>query len=335
MKNKSRESLLTISFTIFICFFLNRGTCFTFLIAPALFFSCIKPQEMARLKSSISSTEEVQTLDAFIFEPTGKLDCYQRIVKPGMSCEIASGSGPKQVLIIANSKRDKYDWAQIRSINTMADVYVELEDEQLDSPVMTSLFNINAGESANIDLIPLRSEIRVNSLRCDFSDKAYSNEPLSDIKIYLTHINASCSLLPEIGTNSSRFINTSMLDTGHLGQFTEPEMIMQKLGISIGNTTEQIQRSLYCYVNEPMEESIGSPITKLVIEGKIRGDTYYYPIKINPQGGGIARGCRYNFDIVLTRAGVTDPDEELEEGDIEIIMEVEKWKEKEGYSVVF
>jgi hypothetical protein len=126
-----------------------------------------------------------------------------------------------------------------------------------------------------------------------------------------------------------------MLDTGHLGRFTEPEMIMQKLGISIGNTTEQIQRSLYCYVNEPMEESIGSPITKLVIEGKIRGDTYYYPIKINPQGGGIARGCRYNFDIVLTRAGVTDPDGELEEGDIEIIMEVEKWKEKEGYSVVF
>ena len=77
---------------------------------------------MARLKSSISSTEEVQTLDAFIFEPTGKLDCYQRIVKPGMSCEIASGSGPKQVLIVANSKRDKYDWAQIRSINTIADV---------------------------------------------------------------------------------------------------------------------------------------------------------------------------------------------------------------------
>jgi hypothetical protein len=76
-------------------------------------------------------------------------------------------------------------------------------------------------------------------------------------------------------------------------------------------------------------------MTKLVIEGKIGGHTYYYPIKINPQGGGIARGCRYNFDIVLTRTGVTDPDGELNEEDIEINMEVEEWKEKNGYIVSF
>ena len=37
----------------------------------------------------------------------------------------------------------------------------------------------------------------------------------------------------------------------------------------------------------------------------------------------------------MTRAGVKDPDGELNEEDIEIIMEVEKWEEKDGYSVMF
>lgn len=345
MKNISRESLFTNSFTIFITFFLSRGACFTFLIVPALFFSCIKIESNAddegkgqiktMVKTKISSSDVIEVLDAFIFEPSGELDCYQRISAPGSLCEIASGSGLKQILLIANSKYDKYDWAKIRNFSTMSDIYVELEDERYDSPVMTSLFHINAGNQMSIDLLPLRSEVRLNTLKCDFSDEVYCNEPLTEVRIYLTNVNASCSLIPDERANSSRFINTGMLDTEHLNQFTEKDMITQSIDVNIGSTTTQIQRSLYCYANRPIEESIGSPMTKLVIEGKIGGDTYYYPIRINPKGGGIARGCRYSFDIILTRTGVTDPDGELNEEDIEIIMEVEKWEEKDGYTVRF
>ena len=345
MKNISRESLLTNSFTIFITFILSRCACFTFLIVPALFFSCMKIKSNAdyrvedqiatMVKTKISSSDKTEVLDAFIFEPSGKLDCYQRIAAPGSLCEIASGSGPKQILLVANSKYDKYDWAKIRNFSTMSDIFVELEDERYDSPVMTSLFHTDAGEEISIDLLPLRSEVRLSTLKCDFSDEAYFNEPLTEVKIYLTNVNANCSLIPDEQSNSSRFINTGMLDTGYLNQFTEQGMIAQNLDIDIGRTTTQIQRSLFCYVNQPIEESIGSPMTKLVIEGKIGGDTYYYPIRINPNGGGIARGCRYCFDIILTRAGVTDPDSELNEEDIDITMEVEKWKEKDGYIVRF
>lgn len=345
MKNISRESLFTNSFTNLFTFILNRGTCFTFLIVPAMFFSCInteedadyKPEHKASsvVKSQINALNKVETLDAFIFEKDGKLDCYQRINSPGPSCEIASGSGSKQILIVANSKYDRNEWLRVKSLMSMADIYVELEDERRDYPIMTSLFHITAGEQTSIDLLPIRSEVRLNSLRCDFSDEAYSNESLTDVKIYLTNVNANCSILPDEGQNSSRFINISMLDTEHLNKFTEHDMITQSLNIVISNTATSIQRSLFCYANQPSEESIGSPLTKLVIEGKIGGQTYYYPIKINPRGGGIARGCRYNFDIVLTRAGVTDPDGELNEEDIEIIMEVEEWKERDGYDVSF
>lgn len=345
MKNISRESPFTNSFTILFTFFLNRGACFTFLFIPALFFSCIKIKSDADdgskgqvetiVKTKINSLDNIEVLDAFIFEPSGKLDCYQRIISPGSSCEIASSSGSKQIFLVANSKYDRDEWAKIRNLSTLKDIYVELETERHDSPVMTRLLNITAGDQVNISLLPLRSEVRLNSIRCDFSNEAYYNEILTDVKIYLTNVNANCSLVTNEQSSSSRFINTGMLDIGYLSLFEEQDMVMQSIDIDIGNVTTKIQRSLFCYANQPIEESVGSPMTKLVIEGKIGGHTYYYPIKINPQGGGIARGCRYNFDIVLTRTGVTDPDGELNEEDIEINMEVEEWKEKNGYIVSF
>lgn len=345
MKNISRESPFTNSFTILFTFFLNRGACFTFLIVPALFFSCIKIKSDADdgskgqvetiVKTKINSLDNIEVLDALIFESSGKLDCYQRIISHGSSCEIASSSGSKQIFLVANSKYDRDEWAKIRNLSTLKDIYVELETERHDSPVMTSLLNVTAGDQVNISLLPLRSEVRLNSIRCDFSNEAYYNEILTDVKIYLTNVNANCSLVTNEQSSSSRFINTGMLDIGYLSLFEEQDMVMQSIDIDIGNVTTKIQRSLFCYANQPIEESVGSPMTKLVIEGKIGGHTYYYPIKINPQGGGIARGCRYNFDIVLTRTGVTDPDGELNEEDIEINMEVEEWKEKNGYIVSF
>lgn len=345
MKNISRESLFTNSFTILFTFFLSRGACFTFLIVPALFFSCINIEssasdetnnrDMVVVKAQINALDKVETLDAFIFEESGKLDCYQRIVAPSSACVIASGSGTKQLLLVANSNYKREYWVKIRSLDTMRETYFELENERLDSPIMTSLFHIRAGEKTNIDLLPIRSEVRLNSLRCDFSNEVYCNEPLKDVRIYLTNVNATCSILPDKDSQSFRFINTSMLNTSHLNQFADQDMILHDLNIDIGNATTQIRRSLFCYANQPIEESIGSPMTKLVIEGKIGEDTYYYPIKINPQGGGIARGCRYCFDIILTRSGVTNPDGELNEEDIEIIMEVEEWTERDGYDVSF
>ena len=345
MKNIGRDSLFTNSFTVFFTFFLNRGACFTFLIIPAMFFSCVKEgteQEVEDevtaailFKSGTMSTGSVSTLDVFIFEPSGTLDCYQRIPTPSTICEIASGSGTKQLLLIANSQNQTYEWTFIRNLYTMADILVDLELERHEFPLMTSLIEIKAGENSRVELFPIRSEITINSLKCDFSKEVYHNESFTDVKMYLTNVNASCSLVLSDKSHTSRIINTGMLDTSHLKNFKEADLIVQSIDDPIGKEASLIQKSLFCYANQPEDESIGSPMTKLVIEGKIGKDTYYYPIKINPQGGGVARGCKYIFDIVLTRSGVTDPDGELSEKDVEFKMEIEGWKEKDGYKVRF
>jgi hypothetical protein len=87
------------------------------------------------------------------------------------------------------------------------------------------------------------------------------------------------------------------------------------------------------------EEGPGSPFTRLVIQGVLDGEVWYWPIDINRGEGrspeGIAGNCSYSFDIKLTRKGSADPDTAIKTESATIIMEVEKWEEKEEYSVAF
>ena len=346
MKDISRESLYLNSFTCIITLFLNRGACFTFLIIPAVFFSCTMSERLPHkdidskvLHNSVTKVllqeSDILTLDAFAFEKNGKLECYQRLENPDQFCEIASGSGEKQLLLIANGNKDIYEWADIRSLASAADIHANLEDEAREHPIMTSLQTITAGQDTSVDLLPLRCEIILRSLRCDFSGKPYHDQLLTDIKIYLSYINASCSIVPPQRIMPSRIIGAGILDKQQLNCFREKEIIWSEIAESVGKETVQINKSLFCYANEPVEESIGSPFTRLVIEGSIGGNTYYYPIKINSRKGGIARGCRYVFDVILTKTGATDPDGELAEEDMEVKMEVMKWREKDWYTVSF
>lgn len=344
MKNISRDSSLTNSFTHTFKPFLSRGAClFSILFLPAMFFSCIQteslheevPNIVGIMKASSNMDMEIATLDAFIFNPDGRLDCYQQHEYPDENIETASGSGQKTILLVANSNKDRYEWTDIRTLSSINGIFFDLEKERPGRPVMATIKSITAGESVTLDMQPLRSEIHLSSIRCDFSDKSYKGMKLTDVRIYLTYANATCSIIPKHPVQASRLINVGMLDECHLEHFEEKDMIVQEIATDIGSEKVPVGRSLFCYANEPEEETIGTPFTRLVIEGRIGGNIYYYPIRINPQGGGIVNGCRYVFDIVLTRAGATDPDGNLEEEDIEIKMEIEKWSEKEWYEVKF
>ena len=347
MKNISRDSVFTISFTQLSISFLIRGACFSFLIFPAMFFSCtptinqegITDNDYTKysIEKVASHEPEITTLDAFFFEndSKGRLDCYQRISYPESTCNLASGCGPKTLVLIANSKKDKYEWADIKSLKTITDITIDLEDERLDKPVMTSLQQTMAGQEISLDLSPLMCEIVVRSIRCDFSRQPYSQEQFTLSRIFLTYVNASCSIIPDEQIQPSRIINAGMLDEAHLQSFYEKDIIVKNIDSIINKEKTLLNCSLFCYANNPTEESIGSPFTKLVIEGKIGNDTYYYPIRINSHQGGITRGESYVFDIAITRAGVTDPDGELGIGGIDIKMEIEPWKEKDWYTVNF
>ena len=205
---------------------------------------------------------------------------------------------------------------------------------------MTGECRLKAGESGcEVAMKALTCQIVIKSLCCDFSGTPYAGEKLHNVRAYLTNVNASCSLIPTGHSGPERIINPGMLHSEDVRRFKREDTIYADLCNELGSVPVGMPRPFLCYENIGNENVIGSPATRLVIEGSIAGMTYYWPIDINrnaPESErGVRQGCRYCFDILIRRKGSTDPDRPIGLNDNEIKLEIQSWKEKEDYQVIF
>ena len=295
-------------------------------------------------KTRININDDITCLDVFSFNDDvfERLDSYQRfehVEFKDNTCSIGTSSGKKRIIMLANHTSDKYEWIDINCTKALEKTRFDLEQEEPDYPIMTADFKIDAGESLNSELEPLTGEVLLRSICCDFSGKAYSGSELTDIKVYLTNVNASCGIWNNDDGSPARIINAGRLNGDDLSRFTHPEMIYQDLGNSVGSIRSYPGIKFKAYPSYHQDESIGTPFTRLVIEGKIMGHTYYYPIAINrtakSDNSGLRRNMCYIYDITIRRTGLTDPDGNIEDSFADIDIEVEKWKERDWYDLHF
>ncbi len=322
-------------------------------LLPAFSYGCTKTADppkpfMDDIHTKISvpaPSMEINTLDVFVFKDDrfSKLDCYQRFDNMGdWQDAVVSSGGERIITALANTPYAREDWLKVSSRSYLKDIMINLEDETREFPVMTGELSIDTYNKNSLprtlSLIPLASEIRLNTICCDFSGKAYAGEKITDAKVYLTNVNAECGILEERETYPKRIINTGRLREEDMEKFTNPDLIMQEIPKGIGSQTSYVAISLWCYQNCHQKESPGSPYTRLVIEGKISGQTYYWPIDINREAeeeAGIWRGKCYSFNIKITTKGASDPDIPVKTDEIIINQEVAKWKEIQEYEVSF
>ena len=329
-----------------------------FLVFPAFVYGCdsleipvtkespepaIETAEGLSSKTQVSINEDVASLDVFSFEDDQfqRLDSYQRFDNGQdnrMTYDIATRSGDKVMILLANSAQNKYAWADINCMKSMEKILFNLENEHQGTPVMTGVHHIRAGGSFKSTLMPLTCEVVLISLGCDFSGQAYAGEEMTDVKVYLTNVNANCGIWIDKETYPTRIINAGRLNENDMKEFKNPEIICRQLTAPVGNETTYPDIRLMAYPNNGKEESIGSPFTRLVIEGRICGRTWYYPIAVNRSGTenyGLCRNRQYIYDINIKRTGLTDPDGAIELMSAEIRMEVKAWKEKDWYDISF
>lgn len=296
------------------------------------------------VKIAVRNAEQTQirTLDAFVFNDDAmrRIDCYQRY---GQVTEeeilIGSCTGGKIILLCANCPWEDVGWEEVQSFRRASSLKVDLEDEDRDWPVMSTQVCLRAGsDTAGICLERLTSEIELRSVRCDFAGKPYEGESITDVRIYLTNVNATCSILPDDQYPVERIINHKSLIPDDTVKFKDKRQIINYLE-TIGSSVTYPGIRLLCYPNMSREETIGTPFTRLVIEGKIQGETWYWPMNINRNCGsdheGIGRNRRYVHDITIRSRGTKDPDVPIVPEMAETIFTTEKWKEKEPYHVSF
>ncbi len=294
-----------------------------------------------------ANSQEICHTDIFIFNDDAlrRLDSYQRI-EGGGPVKAASRRGDKIMVIIANSPLSKTEWRHVNSYEGFMEEMSFLETEIAEYPVMSAVLHISAGsgETYRADLERLVSEVRINSIRTDFSGRGYDGEPLTDVKVYLTNVNASCRMLRHEDFRPEMLINPGFLDMAAISGFRDAGLVFREIDGDIGEDGVYPDISLYCYPNNGMEETAGSPFTALVVEGRIRGNTYWYPIVINRgdfgiasggDGTGIGRNCRYCYDITIHRAGTKSPDIPVCLEDVSVGCPVEPWNDKNNVTIQF
>lgn len=270
-------------------------------------------------------TSYVHTLDVFTFSDDGlrKLDSYQRYDRPPRTLSIASTAGDKIVVAVANPPESGYSVRQVGTYDALERLMAHLYEDDPEFPLMSGESVVAAGGRCTISLEPMMSEVVLNSVLCDFSGKPYSGELLENARVYLTNVNASAEILRDDGFKPLDILNAGRLSERDMAQMGHPEALVKEIytGIGasrhgIGAVKKNINVTLYTYPNDVQEESIGTPFTRLVLEGTIGREKTYYPLNINRPGWGysdgrqgVGRNARYIFDLAITRKGSSDPDE--------------------------
>lgn len=285
------------------------------------------------------------TVDIFVFDNDRlqRLDSYQRIqASNGDMLSAASQTGDKIIAVVANPHCGPDSWTHVTSLNALLSSSAFLQMESNTSVLMSGYCTAAAGTGTvrSIDLEPVASEITVNSIRCDFSDKPYRDAVLKDARAYLTNVNVQTGIFQTEGFLPQSVVNLGKLDSADISRFRHPEIIVRDIGQDVGSAEVRPGISFLCYPNESTEESAGSPFTRLVIEGRINGKTCYYPIPVNRSGEedgrkGIGRNCRYVFDITLRSTGASDPDTPVMLEDADISFKIVPWDETDDSQVIF
>ena len=351
-KKDSNSNSTKLKFTFFSPSLGKHISTLLIIFLPALFSNC---NSMHGGESLLESTIPISlrspeplsandNIDIFTFNDNRlmQLDSYQRISYNSTgTIKLRSQNGPKKIFAYRNAHTLRQDWYSLNSYWGLEDIRTELKDERSDMFTMSGESEAVAGSSniSKINMQPYVSEILLRSIRCDFTGKSYQGQKLRNVVVYLTNVNCSCPLIYDEPLNPSTFVNMGGLDDDIFREFKEPELIMRDINSTIGQDPIRTNISLYCYPNTCKEEGPGTPFTRLVIEGRLNGQTCWWPININRKSDckdpGIHRNCRYIYDLTLRTKGSVGPDDPIEIEDIDIEMNIESWNEKDNYSVEF
>lgn len=287
----------------------------------------------------------IRTLDLFFFvdDTMRPLVSYQHFDHPD-SRVFRSGSltGPEILVAVANYGDGPSSWTDVTSYASLSSRLSYLDLEDADYPVMSGEIHITA-EASNRLVLPISqlfSIVSFESIRCDFQGKPYSGATLEDVRVFLTNVRREYGVLDTLAAGGASWLNLGGLSDGDMASLKCPGLVCSAIPGSIGEDVVHPGIELKCYPNASERETMGSPYTRLVIEGTLRGRKYYYPIDINrsgPDSGGegLRRNVRYAVNVVITRTGTDAPDIPVTSDVVSSIVKVMPWEDCDGVVETF
>ena len=315
--HKTGRMSYTFFFSVLSCFDgrLSAAILSAFLQCPAFFCGCTTFESGAPVRKAQqiyiqwSKNPRPEAIDVFFFDTSGarNLDAYQRVqlndaaAAYGLSCR-----GGRQLVALSASPDTLLPWARIRTYSDLCKYRFSLTADSPERPLLSGEVLLEDGASRRVGLT-LRSHlvsVRLRSVSCDFRDRPYAGTLFRNDLIYLQYAGAEVRPLGTGNGAPVSFLNPGWLDSAAVLSLPRPELLLQPGVGEVGPERVVADRTFWCYANPAREAALGSPVTRLVLEGVCAGKRCYYPIELP----GLRAGCSYEISLTLRAMGSPDPD---------------------------
>lgn len=301
----------------------------------------IATQKEAWTKAS-ADENGVNIIELFVFRNegtgSGDLDAYKKLEGGEnvslSNVEIKSTTGKKLVYAVLNSHGA--DWTGVKTLADFRKKLVCLKDEKPGDFTMVGSAEATLQLTTNvpIEVSRLVAKVQLSSIRCDFTGTPYEGASLTDVKAYLINASACKTFVLNTNAETPHVFNDKGFSSADIISCADGSILYKDLGSSINATALNVGHNFYCFENTIEQQTETERFTRLVIEGKLNGHKYYYPININREGfgytaendhKGVKRNTAYSIDVTICRPGSTDPDGILEYGDMSATVTIKDW----------
>lgn len=280
------------------------------------------PEEMTKAVN-VGSEDAVSKYQIMVYDTdTDLLEAYTIISGTSTSATVSCTTGPKEIVVLANAP----DMESVTSLSTLKETRSRLEHNTIGSLVMegSKPVDLTVSSTVEVELNRIVSKVRLSSVNVDFENDAYDAMSFEIVSAYLINVPADKKYLVKSAATQvakpSEWYNKLAYEANSAYDGILKDMI------NVSSTKNyQTHHVFYSYPNPHLADDFSSTWserpTRLVVEAKLGGVLYYYPIKL-PQ---LEQNKMYDVSLNITRPGKTTPYEDMKKHEETFTIKVIGW----------
>lgn len=271
---------------------------------------------------SVGSEDAVSSYQVFVYSTDdGMLEAYTTIAGTESSVTLKCTTGPKEIIVLGNAP----DLKSVISLAEMKSTRSRLEHNKVGALVMegSKVTTLSASSSVQIDLRRLVSKVRLTRVKVDFENDAYDSLPFELVSVYLMNVPADKKYLmtaaSDINSSPDQWYNK--LEYQHNSAYDG--ILRDDINKSVKDyqTTHVFYSYPNPYVSDDFSPTWSPRPTRLVVEARVGGRLYYYPISL-PE---LKQNTVYDVTLDIIRPGKVSPIDDMKKNDETFTVTVLEW----------
>lgn len=263
-----------------------------------------------------SDDDDVNTLQVFVFDPSGKLEAYEYDYADAVSLKCLPGT--KTVAALVNAPLIP----EISSYSQLTSTVSRLSNNVLKGLVMEGKMEVDLSTSQKVVVPVSRLVAKITLSKIENAMDLDYHRKMEFIlnSVYLVNVAGDKKYL--VNDPAETWINKGVNEKGSL-VYVYDTLNDTKLSYLSSYTDKHY---FYCYPNHTEQDGSDtgewSPrYTRLVVEATLGGEKCYYPVSL-PK---VEQNTTYDISIKVTRPGSDSPDKPVSTYAAEFTVEVNEW----------